>query len=318
MHIELARRLGDVEVVLEEAVDRVERVVVERFDRVFLERLGEEHFAQRDRQLIDDAADAEVLIVDDGLLVFEDLAHVDGDLRLFVAVGQLAQMAGRRADADDGFDVLRLADVAHEIFRQSAHLLGGILARELLDDDDVRLAHGEHKVVLTIREAVLHMLQNGDVVPVELAHQQNGAGHVRGEVQLLGADIHVAGENVVADDILYKGGLVVLFLEVRAGLVHADGGENADAARNRVRAGDEDGVLKARRAAGENFIGALRGGEQRLLRLRHGGEILQPRADGGKLAARNHKALLVHDADDAVRGFFHLNDYALENSTGHS
>ena len=239
-------------------------------------------------------------------------------MMLFIAVGELAQMAGGGADADDGFDVLRLADVAHEIFRQGTHLLGGVFARELLDDDDVRLAHGEHKVVLTIREAVLHMLQNGDVVPVELAHQQNGAGHVRGEVQLLGADIYVAGENVVADDILDESGLVVLFLKVRAGLVHADGGENADAARNRVRAGDEDGVLKARRAAGENFIRTLRGGEQRLGRIRHGGEVLQPRADGGKLAARDHEALLVHDADDAVRGFLHLNDHALENSTGHS
>ena len=101
MDVELARRLRNVEIVLKEAIDRVERVLIERLDGVFLERFGQEHLAQRRRQLINDAADAEVVIVNDRLLVFKHLADLDGDLRLLIAVGQLAQVVGRRADADD-------------------------------------------------------------------------------------------------------------------------------------------------------------------------------------------------------------------------
>ena len=68
VHIQLARGLGDVEVILKKLVDRLKRILIERLDRVLLEDLVEEHLAQRGRELIDDAAQAEVLIIDDRLL----------------------------------------------------------------------------------------------------------------------------------------------------------------------------------------------------------------------------------------------------------
>lgn len=57
---QLSRRFGEDEVVLEELVDRKERLLVERVDGVLLEDLLQEHFAQCRRQLINEAADAEV------------------------------------------------------------------------------------------------------------------------------------------------------------------------------------------------------------------------------------------------------------------
>ena len=68
---QLARRFREDQVILEELVDREERLLVERIDRVLLENLLQEHFAQCRRQLINNAADAEVVIVDDRLLVFK-------------------------------------------------------------------------------------------------------------------------------------------------------------------------------------------------------------------------------------------------------
>ena len=56
---QLSRRFGEDEVVLEELVDRKERLLVERVDGVLLEDLLQEHFAQCRRQLINEAADAE-------------------------------------------------------------------------------------------------------------------------------------------------------------------------------------------------------------------------------------------------------------------
>ena len=92
---QLAGGLGDVQVVLKELVDGEQRLLIERVDGVLLEHLGQEDLAECRRQLIDQAADAKVFIVDDGLFGVEDLADLNGDLRLLVGVGQLAQMARR-------------------------------------------------------------------------------------------------------------------------------------------------------------------------------------------------------------------------------
>ena len=82
MDVELARRLRNIEVVLKK------RLIVSSVSSssasmgFFLERFGQEHLAQRCRQLINDAADAEVIIMNDRLLVFKHFADLDGDLRL--------------------------------------------------------------------------------------------------------------------------------------------------------------------------------------------------------------------------------------------
>ena len=51
MDKQLSGRLGDVEVILEELVDREQRLLIERVDGVLLEDLGQENFTQGRRQL---------------------------------------------------------------------------------------------------------------------------------------------------------------------------------------------------------------------------------------------------------------------------
>ena len=252
--VQLAACLRYVQVVLKELVYRLQRVRVQGPYGVLLEDLGEEHLAEGGGQLVDDAADAEILVVDDGLLGVEHLADLDGDLGFLVAVGQLAQVVSRGADADDCLDQQLALDGVFDVLGHGDDVLGPLLARELLDDDDVGLAHGQDEVPLPVGEEVLDDLQRRHVGAVKLADQVYGAGHVRDEVQLLGAHIDVAGKDVVGDYVLDEGGLVVLFLVVRAGLVHRDGGEDAHAAGNGVVPGHEHRVVETRARHAEQFI----------------------------------------------------------------
>ncbi len=83
-----------------------------------------------------------------------------------------------------------------------------------LDDGHVSLVDGDDEVVWRCREETLHHVHRGDLCRANLAHQEHGPVGLGGNVQLLGADVDVAQQDVVGDDALDKGGLVVLLLVV--------------------------------------------------------------------------------------------------------
>ena len=89
MDEQLPSGLGDVQVVLKELVDGEQRLLIQRIDGVLLEHLLQKHLAQGGGQLIDQAADAQILVVDDIALGVEHLAHLDGDLGLLIGLGQI-------------------------------------------------------------------------------------------------------------------------------------------------------------------------------------------------------------------------------------
>ena len=99
MDKQLPGGLGNVQVVLKELVDGEQSFLIQRVDGVLLENLLEEHLAQGSRQLIDQAADTQIFIVDDVLFGVKDLAYLDGDLSLLIALGQIPQMHGDGAHA---------------------------------------------------------------------------------------------------------------------------------------------------------------------------------------------------------------------------
>ena len=80
----LSGRFGHVEVVREEALNGGERLSVERLDRSLLEYFIEEHFAKCGRELIDQSADTEVFIADDGFIRIEYAADLECSLRFSV------------------------------------------------------------------------------------------------------------------------------------------------------------------------------------------------------------------------------------------
>ena len=92
MDKQLPGGLGNVQVVLKELMDGEQSFFIQRVDGVLLENLLEEHLAQGSRQLIDQAADTKIFIVDDVLFGVKDLAYLDGDLSLLIALGQIPQV----------------------------------------------------------------------------------------------------------------------------------------------------------------------------------------------------------------------------------
>ena len=72
-----------------ELIDGEKRFLVKRINGVLLEHFLQEHLTQDSGQLINQSADAQVLIVDDGLLVLKDLAHINGSLGLLISIGKL-------------------------------------------------------------------------------------------------------------------------------------------------------------------------------------------------------------------------------------
>ena len=193
MDEQLSRRFGEDEVVLEELVDRKERLLVERVDGVLLEDLLQEHFAQCRRQLINEAADAEVFIADDVLLGVEDLADLDRHLRFLIGLREVAQVRRHRANTDDHgaltVHAQRLFDLRSGLFKV-AHLH---IVAKLLHEHHIVLAHGKDKARLPVGEDVLHGL-DGDSVSlfVRAADDEHAAVELGLDVQLLGADVDIA------------------------------------------------------------------------------------------------------------------------------
>jgi len=74
-------------------------------------------------------------------------------------------------------------------------------------------------------------------------------------MQFLGADIDVAGEDIVGDDILDEGALVVLFLVVGLRTVERDVGHDAEASGSLIVALGEHGIVKVGAPGNERLEG---------------------------------------------------------------
>ena len=152
MDKQLAGRFRHVQVVLKELVDGKQGFLIQCVDGVLLEHLLQKHLAQRGGQLVDQAADTQILVVDHVALGVEHLTHFDGDLGLLVGLGQFPQVLGHGADTDEhaalAVDPQSLLDPLGHLFQFSA---GGVLIH-LVDQHHILLAHAENEVVLPVRK----------------------------------------------------------------------------------------------------------------------------------------------------------------------
>ena len=319
MHEQLARRFREDKVVLEELVDRKERLLVERVDGVLLEDLLQEHLAQRRRQLVDEAADAEILVADDVLLRVEDLADLDGHLRFLVGLGKVAQMRRHRADAHDhgalAVHAQRLLDKRGGLFKV-AHL--NIVAK-LLHEHHIVLAHGEDKAGLAVGENVLDGLdRNGLALFIRAADNEHAAVELGLHVQLLGAHIDIAQQDIVGEDALDKRGLVVLFLVIALGGVERDGRHAADGGAERVLAAGEGGKVKLSAPALERLEGLALKRDAVALGSIDGLHQMRPAlSDLRQVGAGDDRPLRVDHANDRIGRFFKLQHDVLKDPTGH-
>ena len=320
MDKQLPGRLGHVQIVLKELIDGEQRLLIQGVDGILLENLLQEHLAQGGGQLIDQPADAQILIVDDIALGVKDLAHLDGDLGLLIGLGQIPQVQGQGADAHEhgalAVHPQGLLDGGGHLFQV---LAAGALGH-LVDQGHVVVAHAQHEIILPVREHILHHVHGNGLGPVvHRADDKHAPGHLRRHMQLLGPHVDIADQDIIRDDVLNKGALIVLFLIIDLGGVQGHAGHGAHGASHAVVAAGENRIVKVGAPAGHGLEGLALHGHAVALRRGDRLHIFGPLlADTGELAARDHRALGVDDADGAVRGLLELQHNILKNSSRHS
>ena len=189
---------------------------------------------------------------------------------------------------------------------------------ERLDHDHVGLVDVQHEIPLAVGEEPLDDLHGGNVGVFGLPDEQDGARLVGDKMQLLGAHVHVAGQDIVGDDVLDESSLVVLFLVIAARLVKGHGGDGADRPGRLVGALHKSGEIHLAALGAQRGIAPAAGANHLVCIFELVGvEIVEPGADDRQLAAGHDKALLIHDPDGAVDGVLHLNNHILEDSAGH-
>ena len=228
-------------------------------------------------------------------------------------------MVGNGADADGCLDKqLRLEGILHRL-GDLEQLRALHIGRDLLDDGNVRLVDAEHKVLLLVGEHILQHIHRRHVGTADLTNQKHGPLYIGGKMQFLGPDVNIARQNVVGDDVLDKGALVVLFLIIGLGAVERHIGHDAQASGRLVVAVGKHGVIKIRTPAGQRFERLLIHNDNGVRRTVELDDCVRPfLPDHGSITARNHITIRVDDADHAIGGILHLDDDALKHPTGHT
>ena len=312
-----AARLGDVQVVLKEALDREQRLGIEGVDALLLEHLAQECLAERRRQLVDQARNAQMVIADDLTLGVKHLADLHGNLGFLKAGGQVFDVADGRTDADDGLDVMvalqRIDDRGSQLF----HIAGVVVGLDLLDQDGVGLADVKDEVLLFVREKTADDVVGGNIIAGGHADQQYDALHVGDKVQLPRLGVDVAGQDIVEHDVLDEVRLVEFFVVVLLDALQADGEHGGELLGGSVSALDKDGVVIVL-GVGELMVGIPIAHESIPGRLADSGHALAHLTDLSQLRAGNDGAGLINHADDTIHCVLHLVDHVLEYPVCHN
>ena len=138
-------------------------------------------------------------------------------------------------------------------------------------------------------------------------------------MQLLRADIDIARQDIVGDDILDEGSLVVLFLIVGLRAVERDIGHDAQAPGGLVVALGKHSVVKIGAPGNERLEGLFIDNDDGIRGAVELDDGLGPFfPDAGSVAAGDHGAVGVDHADHAVGRLLHLDDHTLKNAAGHN
>ena len=316
MDEELAGGFGNVEVIFKEALNGHQRFAVKRFETALLEHFVHEHFAQRRRQLINESADTEIFIGDDILFGVEDLADFNGGLRFLIRTCQILDGRNCRTDTDGNFCIEFRVDGICNLLCHLFYFADFEVGLDFLDQDNIMLADIDDKILVLIREHILNDIERNDIdLAVEL--DQNGDTHdFRGEMQLLGLDVNIAGKNVVKDDVLDERALVVLFIVQILDVGQRNRKNHCKLFRLLVFTLDKNDVFILGRAA-DRTVG-ITAGNHGIRRICHFvADTLSGFSDFDKLAAGNNDTVFIDDTNHAFHCFSHLMNNTLEQSGRH-
>ena len=97
------------------------------------------------------------------------------------------------------------------LFNGSCDLFQLLIFCHLAYHNHIGLVDADNKVLHPVREEVGQHIHGRNIPVTQLTDQKYGSEGIGGKMQLLGADINIAGENIVHQDILHEGAAVVLF-----------------------------------------------------------------------------------------------------------
>ena len=152
----LSGRFGHVEVVCEEALNGGEGFSVERFDRALLEYFIEEHFTKRGGKLIDQSADTEVFIADDGFIRIEYAANLKSSLRFSVGFGDILDIVNKAADTDGNLGVEFGSEIVNDLRCRCFDFSNVGSGFYLANEDDIAFTRADHVILIGIREHILN------------------------------------------------------------------------------------------------------------------------------------------------------------------
>ena len=175
----------------------------------------------------------------------------------------------------------------------------------------------QNEILLLVREHTGHNVDRRDIGRLLLTNEEYHARHIVAEVQLAGLDVNIARQDVVQNDILDEGRLVVLFVIQRLDIVDRNRNQRADAARQLVLALYEYGVFQTRRTVSCNMVGITAetndlAGEAQLSDC-----FLPHFTDTRQIGTCYNRTACVNNADRTIHRILHLQNNRLEQSRSH-
>ena len=189
----------------------------------------------------------------------------------------------------------------------------------LMDQHHILLAHAEHKIVLPIREQTLDQIQRrGLQTFIHRPYHKYAAVYLSRHMQLLGAHVNIADKNIVGNDVLHEGALIVLLFIIILSGVQSHRRHGTHGTANTIVSAGKHRIVEMTAPAGQRLKGLALQRHTFAIGLLDGFDILAPLlTDARQLAAGDNSALGVNNADRAVSGLLELQYYILKNSTGH-
>ena len=162
------------------------------------------------------------------------------------------------------------------------------------------------RILLLVREHAGHDVDRRYIGRLLLTDEEDHARHIVAEMQLAGFDVNIAGQDVVQNDILDEGRLVVLFVIQRLDVVDGYRHQRADAARQLILALHEYRILQTRGTVSRNMVGITAEPDDLSCEAQLSDRLLAHFTDTGQIGARDDRAARIHNANGAIHRVLHL------------
>ena len=176
-----------------------------------MQNLLDEHPAQRQRQLINQAADAQLFIVHDIFIRLEDFANLQRHLRFLIGTGNILQIAYNRTAGNINTAVCFRIQCFLDGLCNAVDFVRGFLLAQLLHQNNAVLIHRRYKILCFCRENAPYNFHHIHFLINIRFNQIHDTMYVIFNMQLLRAAVNIHQQQVIQQQILDKVVLIISF-----------------------------------------------------------------------------------------------------------